>query len=313
MDARAPLVSINIPCYHNLAEARLCVASILAQTFGDFELTLMDDGASDEYRDYVRVLGDPRVHYHRNPVRLGALANMFEAIGGGTGRYSLAFHEDDLLGRDYLAAAVRVLESDPSCGFVAAQIREFTTEPTPEQLAAPADPAAVDVFASPPDFLRAILGGVEPMFGSIVYRRAALAAVAPEHGDYGTLVDRPFLLAIMRRWSGAILRGPLAWYRRHADTARHQGMSADHIVRLFAFYRSSLPAPLSERDRALFYTYSGYWLFALYDLTPDERRPSLLRFLLRVWTAGLYRAKWRGRTGVRLLQRALLGRGPAAP
>lgn len=303
----APLVSINIPCYRQLAEARRCIDSVLAQTFRDFELTLFDDGASDEYRDYVEALGDARVRYHRNPERLGAMRNMFQAIGAGAGKYSLAFHEDDLLNRHFLASAVGILETHPSCGFVAAELREFTQEPSRQQLDAPTDGPSYDVFASPADLLRAILDGLEPMFGSVVYRRAALAGVSADHDAFGTLVDRPFLLAIMRRWSAGVLREPLVWYRHHSDTARHQGMHADHILRLFTLYRSTLSTPLTPRDRALFYTYSGYWLFRLYDLTPDDQRPAFGRFLFRVWSAGLFQPQWRGRFGLRLIQRALLG------
>ncbi len=311
MNARAPLVSINIPCYRQLDHARRCVETVLAQSFGDFELTLLDDGASDDYRDYVRALGDARVRYQRNAVRLGAMRNMFQAIGGGAGTYTLAFHEDDLLGTHYLSAAVGLLERHPSCGFVAATLREFEDEPSRESLEMPADDPAHDLFESPADLVRAILGGVEPMFGSVVYRRAALDRMLPPHDEYGTLVDRPFLTAIMRHWAAIVVHEPLVWYRRHADTARHDGMSADHIVRLFMLYRSTLPRPLSPSDRALFYTYSGDWLFTLYDLTPDDQRPAFGRFLYRVWAAGLYQPKWRGRFGLRLLQRALLGQGPS--
>jgi glycosyltransferase involved in cell wall biosynthesis len=305
------VVSITIPCYRQLDQARQCVASILAQSFTDFELTLADDGASDEYRDYVDALGDPRVRYQRNPERLGAMRNMFQAIGAGRGAYTLAFHEDDLLGRHFLAAAVRVLEAQPSCGFVAARMREFTDEPTAAQLAAAPADAAYDLFATPADFLRGILGGIEPMFGSVVYRRAAIAGVIAAHDDYGTLVDRPYLLAIMQRWSAAVLREPLVFYRHHPDFERHKGMSADHIVRLFRLYQSLLSSPLTPADRALFYRYSGYWLFRLYDLTPDDRRPSLARFLFRVWRENLYQSKWTGRFGSRLILRALTG-GDAA-
>jgi glycosyltransferase involved in cell wall biosynthesis len=306
---REPLVSITIPCYRQLEQARRCLESILAQSFTDFEVTLADDGGSEDYRQYVESIGDPRVRYRRNPARLGAMRNMFDAIGAGAGKYSLAFHEDDLLGRHYLSAAVGILESHPACGFVAAELREFQDEPSREQLAAAADDPSYDLFESPADFLRGILRGLEPMFGSVVYRRAALDGVRPPHEEYGTLVDRPFLLAILQHWSAAIVREPLVWYRRHAGLTRHEGMSAAHILRLFTLYRSTLSRPLTANDQALFYTYSGYWLFTLYDLTPEDQRPAFGRFLFRVWADGLYQPKWRGRFGFRLLQRALLGHG----
>lgn len=304
----APLVSITMPCYRQLDLARLAIDSIRAQTFGDFELTLLDDGASDAYREYVDGLGDPRVIYRRNPERLGAMRNMFTAIQYGRGRYTLAFHEDDLLSRGYLAAAVDALERNPRVGFVAAEIREFDVEPSASQLAAEAPQPGVDVYESASGFLRAILGGSEPMFGSVVYRRAALSGVQPEHERYATLLDRPFLLSILRHWSAAVLHDPLAWYRAPAagDT-RHQAMTTDHILHLFECYRAALPQPMGPQDRALFYTYSGHWLFRLYDLTPDHARPPFGAFLLRVWRDKLYQPKWRGRFGLRVLVRAVLG------
>ena len=169
-----PLVSVNIPCYHQLEHARRSVDSMLAQTLGDFEITLLDDGASDEYRDYVASLGDARVRYQRNPERLGAMRNMFHAINAGRGNYSMAFHEDDLLGSHYLATAVRFLEDHPGCGFVGGELREFEAEPPAESWRTPADPPddrAVRIRE--PISCAAIFRGVELMFGSIVYRRSA--------------------------------------------------------------------------------------------------------------------------------------------
>ena len=55
---------------------------MLAQSVEDFEITLLDDGASDEYRDYVRDLGDARVRYQRNPTRRGAMDAVLGAVFG---------------------------------------------------------------------------------------------------------------------------------------------------------------------------------------------------------------------------------------
>ena len=66
-------------------------------------------------------------------------------------------------------------------------------------------------------------------------------------------------------------------------------MNADHILRMFTLYRAAFPARLSPEDRALFYGYTGYWLFTLYDLVPPEARPALRPFVFRAWREGLYR------------------------
>ena len=82
MTAGTPQVSVNVPCYHQLDLARRSIRSILNQSLPDIEVTLLDDGASDEYREWAAGLGDARVTYHRNPSRLGAMRNMFAARSG---------------------------------------------------------------------------------------------------------------------------------------------------------------------------------------------------------------------------------------
>jgi glycosyltransferase involved in cell wall biosynthesis len=312
MASRTPLISINIPCYHQLAHARRCVASLLAQSLGDFEITLLDDGASDEYRDMVESLGDPRIVYRRNPVRLGAMRNMFQAITAGRAPYTIAFHEDDLLGSHYLATAAGILEREPRCGFVGGRLREFVDEPRAAALAAPAADPAVERFASSAEFARGILRGVEPMFGSIVYRRVAVEPIAAEHDRFATLVDRPFLLSILgASWSAAIIAEPMVWYRRHGDgDTRHLAMDPDHILRLLARYRAELPAAMSAEDAALFYQFSGYWLFTLFRLVPPARQGSLRRFVFRAWRDGLYDPRWsRGLGRKQLIALMLTGHG----
>jgi len=308
-----PLVSINIPCYRQLEHARRCVQSILAQTLQDFEVILLDDGASDEYREWAASLGDPRVRYLRNPERLGAMRNMFQAIIAGRGCYSIAFHEDDLLGSRYLEAAVGILDSDPSCGFVGAELQQFEDDPTPAELDRPIPASSVERYPDAAAFVRALMRGVNPMFGSIVYRRSAIEAIAPAHDEYTTLADRPFLLDVLGSWSSAIVRAPVVWYRAHGeDDRRHQAMAPEHILRLFARYRAALPQELSEVDRRLFFDFSGYWLFTLHRLVPAAAQWPLRRFALRAWREGLYHPRWsRGIGRKRLLAELVAGRRDA--
>jgi hypothetical protein len=154
-------------------------------------------------------------------------------------------------------------------------------------------PPSVERFATQAEFLRLIFRGVEPMFGSIVSARARRERTGAAHEQFATLVDRPFLMSILDRWSGAIIRDPLVWYGRHGDgDVRHLPMTTDHILQLFATYRAALPAPLSAEDRSLFYSYAGYWLFTLYRLTPPAGQSPLRRFVLRAWRDGLYNPKW---------------------
>jgi glycosyltransferase involved in cell wall biosynthesis len=304
------MVSINIPCYRQLDLARRCLETIRAQSLGDFEVTFLDDGGSEEYRLYVESLGDPRIRYRRNPERLGAMRNMFQAVAEGSGDYSLAFHEDDLLGRNYLSAAVRLMDAQPRCGFVAVEMHEFDDEPPPAGLATAFLPASAQTFEDGADFLRGIFRGVNPMFGSVLYRRSAIDGIEADLARYATLADRPFLLRILERWSAVVIRQPLAWYRRHGEgDARHRGLTAAQILNLLRAYRATLPAPLSDDDRRLFNFYTGYWLLEFYKLLTDDQRPALGPFLLRAWRDGVYDPRAQRGAGRRQILRAILGGG----
>jgi hypothetical protein len=131
--------------------------------------------------------------------------------------------------------------------------------------------------------------------------------MSPELHRYGTLADRPFLLSILQEWSCAVIRRPvLAWYRAHDDERRHQGMTADHVLNLFARYRREFPERWSADDETLFYQYSGFWLMRLYQLTPSAQRPALPEFLFRAMSAGLYNLRFAKRYGRKRLLTDLL-------
>ena len=44
----APRVSVLLPCRNGARTLKLALRSMLAQTFTDFELLLLDDGSTDE-------------------------------------------------------------------------------------------------------------------------------------------------------------------------------------------------------------------------------------------------------------------------
>src|SRR3954469_12256948 len=57
-----PEVSVVIPAYNAAQTVGAAVDSVLAQTFGDFELIVVDDGSRDDTAEVVRARKDPRVN-----------------------------------------------------------------------------------------------------------------------------------------------------------------------------------------------------------------------------------------------------------
>ena len=77
MSAVTARVVIGAPLYGQSRQLRVALGSLLAQTYEDFALVLVDDRSPDDTVAVARELAgdDPRVSIHVNPRRLGMLAN----------------------------------------------------------------------------------------------------------------------------------------------------------------------------------------------------------------------------------------------
>lgn len=58
---KAPMVSVCMAMYNASRYLRECIDSILAQTFTDFELLIVDDGSTDDSKEIVRSYEDQRI------------------------------------------------------------------------------------------------------------------------------------------------------------------------------------------------------------------------------------------------------------
>lgn len=114
-----PKVSFIVPCYnlaHFLAD---CVNSILSQTYGDFEILIMDDCSPDNTQEMAAEFKDPRVIYVRNETNLGNLRNFNKGIELSKGLYIWLISADDRLRtKDVLRKYIDLLEQNPKIGYV---------------------------------------------------------------------------------------------------------------------------------------------------------------------------------------------------
>ena len=61
-----PLVTVFIPMYNAQKYIRECLDSILAQTYSNFEVIVVDDGSTDGSTSIVESYSDPRIHLYKN-------------------------------------------------------------------------------------------------------------------------------------------------------------------------------------------------------------------------------------------------------
>ena len=111
-----PKLSIGLPVYNGENYLEDAVTSLLAQTFGDFELILSDNASTDRTRDICLAFADadPRVRYHRFDRNMGAATNFNHVFTMARGRYFKWAAHDDVCEPAYLERCIEVLDSDDS-------------------------------------------------------------------------------------------------------------------------------------------------------------------------------------------------------
>jgi glycosyltransferase involved in cell wall biosynthesis len=126
-----PRISVIIPCYNHGRYLPEAVASVVAQTYTDWEVIIVDDGSTD---DSAAVAEQLIARYPQHPIRLlrqtnqGLSASRNNAICHARGTYILPLDADDQIEPDMLATTLALLERRPEVGFVYTDVRMFGEE-----------------------------------------------------------------------------------------------------------------------------------------------------------------------------------------
>lgn len=135
-----PRVSVVLPVYNRAELLRVSAGSVLAQSFADLELIIVDDGSSDDVEEVVRSLGDERVRYVRREKNGGVSAARNTGISLARGHYIAFQDSDDEWLLDKLQTQLDVLGTD-ECLLVGGVIRRSREGALLQSLVPPDSPA----------------------------------------------------------------------------------------------------------------------------------------------------------------------------
>ena len=109
-------VGIGMPVYNGEQFIREAIESLLAQTFEDFELVIVDNHSTDRTFEICQSFAsrDPRVRCIRQRQNYGLNHNFNSAFRLSSGKYFKWAAYDDVCAPEFLARCVDVLDSDPS-------------------------------------------------------------------------------------------------------------------------------------------------------------------------------------------------------
>lgn len=111
-----PKVSVVIPTYNSAHMAKEAVESVLAQTYTDFEVIVIDDGSVDNTESVMAPFGD-RIRYIKQENQ-GVSGARNTGMKEARGEYIAFLDADDLWLPERLAAEIPLLDADPNLGLV---------------------------------------------------------------------------------------------------------------------------------------------------------------------------------------------------
>ncbi len=117
-----PKVTVVIPVYNREKYVGDAIDSILAQTFTDFELLVIDDGSTDGSVEIARSYRDPRLRLECNETNWGVPKTRNKGIQLARGEYLAFLDSDDWAYPERLAKQVIFLDSHPNYTAVGAWI-----------------------------------------------------------------------------------------------------------------------------------------------------------------------------------------------
>jgi glycosyltransferase involved in cell wall biosynthesis len=178
MAADPPLVSVVLTTYNRSALVRPAIESVLGQTFGDFELIVVDDRSTDDTADVVGRIADPRLSLLRHEENLGLAAARRSGTERARGRFVCFLDDDDEWRRDKLAAQLAAFDSeaDPDAALVFSQVAVddgISSDVRPARGPRPGEPVA--------EYLMCGEGLVVP--STVMLTRATALGALPEPGQ----------------------------------------------------------------------------------------------------------------------------------
>jgi glycosyltransferase involved in cell wall biosynthesis len=90
-----PTISVIIPTYNRVRVLGRSIESVLAQTYRDYELIIVDDGSIDNTEELVRSYNDPRIRFIRHENNRGYAAALNTGIKAARGGYIALLDSDD--------------------------------------------------------------------------------------------------------------------------------------------------------------------------------------------------------------------------
>lgn len=220
------LVSVIIPCYNQAHFVGDAIESVLAQTWPQREIIVVDDGSS---ADPVAVVGRYAGVQLIRQNNQGVSAARNRGMRASRGEFLIFLDADDRLTPRALELQLHHLQARPDCAMAAGHYREIAADGT--VLGTPKQHCVIS------DHYKTLLGGGDCVWlpAAVLYRRAELEALGGWNEERSGCADWDLYLRIAQRYSICCHAEVVAEYRQHLPSmSRNSAAMLRDVLAVFA-------------------------------------------------------------------------------
>jgi len=124
----APEISVVLPVYNGASTLTHAIRSILGQTYGNYEILVLDDGSTDASLDIARKFSDPRLRIFSDGTNHGLAFRLNQGVDLARGHYIARMDQDDICFPERLARQHEFLEKHPEIDLLGCRTVAFNND-----------------------------------------------------------------------------------------------------------------------------------------------------------------------------------------
>jgi glycosyltransferase involved in cell wall biosynthesis len=231
-----PKVTVLLPVYNGAKYIREAIDSILAQTYRDFELLIIDDGSIDDTAEIIHSYAqqNKRVRIYQQPNQ-GLIATLNKGLELTRGKFIARIDQDDIMKPNRIEEQVSVLESHDNVAVVGSWMEVINED------GMKVEKWKLPYTSSDCDFSSYLYGDIPVGHPCVMYRAEVVRSIGGYRAEYvhAEDVDLWFRIELTGQ---SIINIPkcLTLYRQHDDqtTALYRKVSTNSRNKAFAYYLS---------------------------------------------------------------------------
>ena len=273
MDNSVKDLDVFVMTYNRATLLQQTLISLCNQTARGFNIIVLDNGSTDNTPEIVSGFKSYGVELRRNEYTTPVFENFNRAKALTTGKWTMVFHDDDLLHPDYIETAMNLISKHDDIALIGSALanennpgNDFWPDLNDETLCC----------RRASDFAALLYRGFSYHFGSTIYKTDLFKATPVEDSIYGKIADRPLLLDIAGHGATFVFKNAYVKYRLHPNQDHIDCETGPFINQVIALNRKYLyllgSSPFTRNGRT-FLSYNYKYLRSCYGWANKSNIP----------------------------------------